>query len=507
VLIKNNHLNIDQSSEQLIFKRENLQVWIKEQYIQRTEYTFAGLIALFFITIISLLLTWSFKMKKEIQKRVDAEFALQHQAEHDSLTGLANRKLFLDRLTQSMRQAKRTKRKVAVLYMDLDNFKQINDSLGHNIGDVLLKEAAVRLKNSVRETDTVARVGGDEFIIILNNFTVIETILPVIDSLMLCLSKEFFIQEHTMYVTLSTGVSIYPDDGLDADTLIKNADTAMYKAKDNGRNNYQFYTLDMTDKILERVKLETQLKQSLQNNEMEVYYQLQIDARNHKIIGMEALVRWNHPKMGFISPNEFIPLSEEIGFIVDIDKWVMQTSLVQFRKWHADGLEHGVLSLNLSMLRLEKDDFIDDIKAILKDAQYIKDCFSFEITETQIMRNPEKSIQKLKELSELGIKFSVDDFGTGHSSLSYLKKLPISKLKIDRSFIMEIPGDEDDKEITKTIIAMAKNLNLNVIAEGVETQEQKNFLLENGCHEIQGYFYHKPSPSQEIEKILKDKNI
>lgn len=506
-LIKNNQLNKYEKSDRLLLKRENLQLWINEQYIQRTEYSFAFLIAGFFSLILLLILFWSFKMKKEIKRRVKAEIALKHQAQHDALTNLPNRYLFLDRLTQSMRQAKRFKKKIAVLYIDLDHFKEINDSLGHNVGDILLQEVALRLKKSVRETDTVARLGGDEFIIILNNFTIIETILPILKSIMSTLSKQFFIENQAMYITLSLGVAIYPDDSIDADTLIKNADAAMYNAKDSGRNKYQFYTLDMTDKAFQRLTLETQLRQSLEQNQMKVYYQLQMDARTNTITGMEALVRWEHPTKGLIPPDQFLALSEEIGFIVDIDRWVMKEAMEQFKRWHKAGLNPGVLSLNLSMLRLEKDGFIQEIKEILNDDDYIQDCFSFEITETQIMRNPEQSIRKLNELSALGISFSVDDFGTGHSSLSYLKKLPISKLKIDRSFVMDIPHDNDDKEITKTIIAMAKNLNLDVIAEGVETQEQCDFLLANKCNDIQGYFYNKPSPANEIEKKLYEKAV
>jgi EAL domain-containing protein (putative c-di-GMP-specific phosphodiesterase class I) len=259
----------------------------------------------------------------------------------------------------------------------------------------------------------------------------------------------------------------------------------------------------MTEKAFERVVFETQLRQSIEKNQLEVYYQLQMNAKENNIIGMEALVRWNHPDMGLVSPAKFIPLAEDTGFILQLDRWVMKEAIAQFYSWNKEGLNHGVLSLNLSMLVLEQDEFLQAIKDMIKDAKLDTSWLSFEVTETQIMKNPDKSIKKLNELSQLGIKLSIDDFGTGHSSLSYLKKLPIDKLKIDQSFIRDIPTDTDDIEITKTIISMAKNLNLHVIAEGVETQEQLNFLLENDCNEIQGYFYHKPSPASEIEKRLK----
>ncbi len=280
----------------------------------------------------------------------------------------------------------------------------------------------------------------------------------------------------------------------------------MYKAKNIGRNNYQFYTQDMTEKAFERMVLDTQLRQSLEKNELEVYYQIQVNAKDESIVGMEALVRWNHPKLGLVTPDKFIPIAESSGFIIELDEWVMSQATAQFKSWYKQGYSPGILSLNLSVLRLEKDNFIQGIQDMLNDKKIKPECLSFEITETQIMKNPESSIVKLNELSSLGIKLSIDDFGTGYSSLSYLKKLPINKLKIDRSFIKDIPSDLDDMEIAKTIISMTKNLNLDVIAEGVETQEQKDFLLENGCSKIQGYLYHKPSNANAVEAILKQKD-
>ena len=428
---------------------------------------------------------------------------LKFQAEHDSLTGLPNRVLFIDRIKQSINNAKRYHEKIAVLFIDLDHFKEVNDSLGHGIGDVLLEIVSQKLNSVIRQSDTVARLGGDEFAIIINHFNHIDVVTSVVQNIMHVLNKPLSIQEHEIYASLSIGISIYPNDGLDADTLIKNADAAMYKVKNSGRNNYQFYTADMTERAFERVVLETQLRQSIEKNQLQVYYQLQMNAKENTIIGMEALVRWNHPDMGLVSPAKFIPLAEDTGFILQLDTWVMKESIAQFHKWKKEGLNPGVLSLNLCILKLEQDGFIQEIKDMIKEEEVDTSWLSFEVTESQIMKNPDKSIKKLNELNQLGIKLSIDDFGTGHSSLSYLKKLPIDKLKIDQSFIRDIPHDIDDVEITKTIIAMAKNLKLRVIAEGVETQEQIDFLLENDCNEIQGYFFHKPSPASEVQLRLK----
>jgi len=441
----------------------------------------------------------------DITELLKTQDALKHQAEHDALTGLPNRILYIDRLEQAIKNATRTHESIAVVFIDLDHFKDVNDSLGHGVGDTLLKTVSQQLQDSIRKSDTVARLGGDEFTIILDKFTKIKTITTVMQNIINSFKEPLLIENQEIYVTLSIGISVYPQNGTDANTLIKNADAAMYKAKHNGRNNYQFYTQDMTLLAYDRIVLETQLRQSLDKNQMEVYYQIQIDSRDDTVIGMEALIRWNHPEKGFVTPDNFIPLAEEIGFITELDEWGTDQALRQFKKWKEMGLYPGVLSLNLSILRLEKDGFVQSIQDIFNNNLAKPGCFSFEITESQIMKNPQSAIDKLNQLSALGIKLSIDDFGTGYSSLAYLKRLPISKLKIDRSFIKDIPDDLDDIEITKTIISMAKNLNLLVIAEGAETIEQIEFLKAIGCYEIQGYFYHKPSPAIEVEQILKDK--
>ncbi|WP_415251077.1 putative bifunctional diguanylate cyclase/phosphodiesterase [Sulfurimonas sp.] len=458
------------------------------------------IISLIFIVIV--LLIWVHKLRKSLKKHFIIEHALQYEAGHDSLTGLVNGGLAIDRLRQYMENARRYKKRVAILYLGVDHFKKINKSFGFYVGDTVLQLLSKKLLNTVRKSDTVARLNDDEFIIILDNFDNSTYIQVVIDKLMQLSKETLLISYHKLDVTFSLGISVYPDENVDAVTLLNHASTAMHTVKSSGHNNYQFYSSELANKVFNREKLEQDLIQSIKNNELQVYYQLQIDARDDTIIGMEALVRWRHPEMGLILPNQFISRSEEIGYIIDIDKWVMKEAMTQFGKWRKAGLNPGILSLNLSILSLEKNNFIDEIQNTMQEADFDKEQFSFEIMVTQIMHHPKCTIAKLNELSALGIRFSVDDFGTDNASLAYLKRLPINKVKIDRSIIMTLTETEDNKEITKTIISMAKNLNLDVLAEGVETQEQCDFLLEHSCSEIQGYLYHKPSPANEVEKKL-----
>lgn len=431
-----------------------------------------------------------------------AQEKLKFQAEHDSLTGLPNRTLFLDRLNQSIKHAQRHKEKVAVLFMDLDHFKEVNDSLGHDVGDELLKRVSNLVQDVIRVNDTVARIGGDEFTVMIERFENEDIITDITQKIMHTLKAPHQFKEHSFYTSFSIGVAIYPDDGHNAEELLKNSDTAMYKAKSTGRNKYQFYTDDMTQKALQRVILEASLRQAILKDEFEVYYQPQVDGRDNKIIGMEALIRWNHPQNGLTSPVKFIPIAEDTGIIVDIDNWVMRNVMQQTSKWHSEGFSIGRLSINISIAFLNNKYFMSKVKNNLEKTGCKPEWLEFEVTESQIMQDTVQSIKLLKELSGMGIKISIDDFGTGYSSLSYLKELPIDKLKIDQSFIRDIMIDEDDKEIVRTIIAMAKNLHMSVIAEGVETEEQKNFLVENGCNEIQGYFYYKPIPVEKINKHI-----
>lgn len=427
---------------------------------------------------------------------------LEYQAYHDSLTSLPNRTLFKDRLQQAIVTSKRHNQKFALLFIDLDQFKKINDSLGHHVGDEVLIETAKRFQTILREEDTLCRLGGDEFTVILKNIKDEKDIAKVAQKLINSMKKPLLTKHHTLHISSSIGISIYPDDAATQNDLIKFADTAMYKAKEEGRNNFQFYASEMTKQAYEKVVLENSLRVAINEKQFEVYFQPQYDAQKDTIAGMEALVRWIHPHVGIIPPSDFIPLAEENGLIIDIDKIVMQQAMKQFSKWYKQSLNPGVLALNLSMRQLNENSFITDLLTTMEKYNFKASWLELEVTEGQVMSNPKQSIKKLSRLSGLGIEIAIDDFGTGYSSLSYLKKLPLHKLKIDQSFIRDIPKDEDDMAITKAIIALGKSLNLKLIAEGVETTEQKDFVTENGCDFIQGYYYSKPLPKEAMTKLL-----
>jgi len=450
----------------------------------------------------------------DISKQIGDEIRLQeqtqllnYQANHDSLTKLPNRSLFQDRLEQSIASSKRNKEKFALLFIDLDQFKKINDSLGHHIGDEVLIESAIRLSKAIRDEDTLARLGGDEFTIILKNISDPKSAAIVAQKITDLIKQPILIGTHHLYVSSSIGISIYPDDSSTKENLLKFADAAMYKAKEEGRDNYQFYSSEMTAFAFERVVMESSLRVAIKEKEFVVYFQPQYSTATDKIIGMEALVRWQHPQLGLVPPGKFIPVAEENGLIIQIDTIVMEKAMEQFVLWHKKGLNPGVLALNLSMKQLNEKDFLHKLIHTIDRLGFNPLWLELEVTEGQVMNNPELSIQKLHTITELGIEIAIDDFGTGYSSLSYLKKLPLDKLKIDQSFIKDIPKDEDDMAITKAIIALGKSLNLKLIAEGVETKEQKDFLVQNGCEQIQGYLYSRPIPAEEIEKLLKTNEI
>ena len=447
---------------------------------------------------------------KDITERKIAERSLLHQkdildyqAHHDILTELPNRLLFYDRLTQAIEKAKRNRNNLAILFIDLDRFKQINDSLGHSYGDEVLKIVADRLQGVIRKEDTLARLGGDEFTILLEELQNAKNASVLATKILRTLEEPIVVHGTSLYISSSIGISLFPKDDTNATNLLKYADVAMYKAKNEGRNNFQFYSSEMTDIALEYISLGAGMRQALRNEEFVVYYQAQTNALTDKMIGMEALVRWMHPENGLVSPDKFIPFAEESGLIVKLDRWVMRTAMMQWAEWYKKGFNPGVLALNLSMKQLQKEDFIDTLHKMLIETTCNPECLELEVTESQVMTNPEKAITILKQISSMGIQLAVDDFGTGYSSLSYLKRLPINKLKIDQSFIRDIPDDEDDVGIAKAVIALSKSLNLSVIAEGVETKEQKDFLVNNGCVNIQGYFYGKPMPKDEMELVLK----
>ncbi len=450
------------------------------------------------------------RISKDITKRIKAQEELKSktrqlafQAFHDDLTKLPNRSLFYDRLTQSIAQTKRNQKMFALLFIDLDNFKQINDTLGHNIGDKVLKTSAQRLKTCIREQDTLSRLGGDEFTIILQDIKHINMAAKIAKKIIKLIAEKIILNNTTLYTSCSIGISMAPNDTLDKDDLIKYADSAMYHAKSKGRNTYRFYSTDMTKSAVETIELENSMRTAVQDEQFLVYYQPQIDINKNKIIGSEALVRWQHPTLGFISPDRFIPLAEANGLITLIDNYVMKRAMSDYVSSYNSGLNPGKLSLNLSTKVLNSVDFITHLKQTLQQSGFDPTWLEFEVTETQLMENPDTAIEKLNLLNQMGIKISIDDFGTGHSSLSYLKRLPVKKLKIDKSFIDDIPGNEDDCTIIKAVVALANSLNLEVIAEGVETKEQNEFLRQHQCHLIQGYYYSRPIAINELRVFIK----
>lgn len=442
------------------------------------------------------------ELKKAQEKIQKQQSILHYQAYHDILTNLPNRALFLDRLNQAIKKAKRKSTKVAVLFVDLDNFKKINDSMGHKAGDKVLVKVSKIFQQNLRDSDTLARLAGDEFTILVDEFSHIRTISNIAQKLLQMATKPLYVDNQKIYVTYSIGISLYPDDGLNATTLLKNSDAAMHKAKDEGKNRYQYYKQELTEKAFEKLVIETSLRGAIQNGELEVYYQPQVNTLSEKIVGMEALVRWNHPTLGLVPPDRFIPIASESDLIIRLDEWVMKEAMKNFVRWLNDGLNPGYISLNLTIKQLEDENFMQFLKDALEQTKCPTNSIELEILESQIMKKADKSIKILNEIRKLGIRLSIDDFGTGYSSLAYLKKLPIEKIKIDKSFVKNIPYDNEDMAIVKAIVSIAKNLNLITIAEGVETKEQRDFMLQCGCDKIQGYYYSRPLPSNQMKKVL-----
>ncbi|MEO5702838.1 MAG: EAL domain-containing protein [Gammaproteobacteria bacterium] len=430
---------------------------------------------------------------------------LEYQANHDTLTGLSNRNLLHDRLSQAIVYAQRYQRLVVVAFIDLDNFKIINDSLGHNVGDQLLKMVAARLTESMRKGDTVARHGGDEFVLILNDQESMETITYVMRKILDIVSLLFLVEGREIYITCSIGFSIYPQDGKDAETLLKNADAAMYRAKENGRDNFQFFTAEMNTKVNERLMLEGTLRQALEHNEFFLNYQPLVDLRSGRIIGVEALIRWRHPQLGIVSPAQFIPLAEETGLIVAIGAWVLKNACTQNKAWQEAGFDPINVAVNLSARQFRQKDLVESIAQILHDTRLEACYLDLELTESMVMHNAEEVISTLQELKSMGVGLSIDDFGTGYSSLSYLKRLPVGRLKIDQSFVRDITEDPDDAVIAQAVISLAHSLNLKVIAEGVETAEQLDFLRAHHCDEMQGYYFSRPVSAELFAELLSNK--
>lgn len=469
---------------------------------------FIFIVALFYYFYIKKYRNFIENLNVELEEKIrEKTQSLEYLAHFDSLTSLPNRILFLDRLKQGIIHAKHHNENIYVLFLDLDRFKEVNDSFGHERGDDLLKSVSLRLRRCFDRDETIARLGGDEFAIIIGGLDanhIVELTQKIINTMQ---QEPININGNELYITFSIGISSYPVDGTTPEILLRNADTAMYKAKERGKNTYEFYNSNMTEQTFERLMLDSNIRRALEKQEFRAFFQPQIDAKNEKIIGVEALIRWYHPELGVISPMKFIPLAEEIGLIIDIDKWMMAETTKTLVYLKNSGLYDGKLSLNLSMKQLEDKNFIEEMFALLNKTKFDPKLLELEITESQIMKNPESAISILTEIKKMGVTISIDDFGTGYSSLSYLKRLPIDKLKIDRSFIKDVPHDEEDVAIVRSIIALAKSLKLELIAEGVESDEQKEFLLHEGCNNIQGYLYSEPLSIQNFEKYLKNREL
>jgi diguanylate cyclase (GGDEF)-like protein/PAS domain S-box-containing protein len=427
---------------------------------------------------------------------------MSYLAQHDSLTDLPNRILFSDRLTEAIAMAHRYRRKLAVLYVDVDRFKHINDSLGHDIGDRLLQSMAARLHACVRSSDTVSRQGGDEFVVLLSEVTHVQDAALIAEKMLLTLRTPHRIDLHDLHLTVSIGIANYPDDGTEAEVLMRNADFAMYHAKENGRNNYQFFQPEMNVRAVERQSLENGLRHAMERQEFVLHYQPKMNLQTRAIIGVEALIRWRHPQRGLVPPAQFIPVAEECGFIVPIGRWVLREACRQARAWYDAGLMPMRLAINISAVELRDRDFVAGVRSILTETGLEPHYVELELTETFLLQDSKSTATVLQALKDLGVGLALDDFGTGYSSLSYLKRFPIDTLKIDQSFVRNITTDADDASIVSAVISMGKSLHMQVVAEGVETQEQLAFLREQSCPYGQGYYFSRPLVAEEITQLL-----
>jgi len=444
------------------------------------------------------------KMLEEDNKK--QKKLLMHQVEHDILTGLPNRNLLQDRLIQAIKKASRDEKVLGIMFVDIDKFKSINDTLGHDAGDMLLKTISARMKESMRETDTVARLSGDEFIILLDGCKDVSDIFIAIKKLVLAFGEPFIFGNDSFKVTMSIGVSVYPHDGESAEKLLKNADVAMYKAKFEGRNRYKFFDQGMNLETNEHLEIEKNLYKALENNEFVLYYQPQVNLQTEQIVGFEALIRWNHPTRGFTLPLYFIHVAEESELIVEIGNWVIREAMRQMKAWYDKGLKPGKVAINFAGKQLDSLELNSFMINCFKESGCRPEWIEMEVVERFIMRDTNKSINLLKSFRELGIDISIDDFGTGHSSLAYLKQLPITKLKIDQSFVQNLEESREDRAIAKTIIELGRGLGLKVLAEGVETKEQQEFIYQSGCELMQGYLFSKPLSVEQAENLLKNQN-
>jgi diguanylate cyclase (GGDEF)-like protein/PAS domain S-box-containing protein len=446
-------------------------------------------------------------MLLDITERKVAEGRVQSLAYYDALTGLPNRILLHDRLSKALSTARRRKHKVALLFFDLDRFKIINDSLGHSVGDLLLQDVAERLKSCAREEDTVARLGGDEFLIVLTHVNDIPGAAVSAERFMDAMTSRFVIQGHSLSIGCSLGISIFPEHGADSETLIKHADAAMYSAKDGGRNNFQFFTADMNAQAVERLTLENGLRLALDKKELFLVYQPQMDIATGKISELEALLRWQHPELGLVPPDKFIRIAENSGLIVPIGEWVLRTACSQARKWQDEGLPAVSIAINVSAVQFRQQGFCELIRRVLRETGLAPHYLELELTESLLLGNADVTLSVLQELKAMGLTLAIDDFGTGYSSFSYLKRFPVSKLKIDRSFVRDVAVNPDDAAIITAIISMAKSLNLKVIAEGVEDEAQMSFLRAHRCDEIQGYYFSIPLAVDKVAEKLRGEAV
>lgn len=438
----------------------------------------------------------------DVTDRVNYETQLQHLASHDELTGLANRHLLADRLGQAITYACRSHRLVAVMLLDLDRFKVVNDSLGHGTGDSLLKVVADRLSACARPGDTVARLGGDEFVVVMADVAQENDVAHLVRKVLDVLAQDIRVMGHDVVATASLGIALYPRDGEEAETLLKHADVAMYRAKEMGRNSFQFYTPEMNARTLQRLELEGLLRRALERNELVLLYQPKVELEHGRVVGAEALIRWRHPRLGMVSPAEFIPLAEETGLIVPIGDWVIQEACKQLRKWQDEGMAAIGVAVNLSARQFGQEDLPKVVAQALRLSGVDARCLELELTESAVMKEPQRAVTTLIELKRIGVRLSLDDFGTGYSSLNYLKRFPIDALKIDQSFVRDIPADPDDAAIAVAVISLAHGLRLGVVAEGVETEEQLAFLRRHGCDEMQGYYFSRPLPADQFAMLM-----
>lgn len=439
----------------------------------------------------------------DISRIKQTERRLQYLAHHDPLTGLANRVLFRERLDRAIKNAEPNRDSVALLFIDLDGFKTINDTLGHPVGDEMLAKVAQRLVGSVRGKDTVARMGGDEFTLVLAEFSGLRSIDFISRKIIKKLAEPYQVANRTVYITASIGIALYPNDGTDADRLLQNADTAMYHAKAQGKNGFAYFSQELNQKASERFELETALREALLRDEFVLYYQPQVDLRARRVVGCEALIRWNHPQKGMLSPIRFIELAEETGLIKPMGEWVMRAACEQAGLWRAQGLPPLRVAVNVSGGQVTGDEIIEDVRHILSDTRMEASLLDIEITESTLMKDADTAIEILRDLKGLGVGLSIDDFGTGYSSLSQLKRFPVDKLKIDKSFVEHLETDQDDAAIVRAIIAIGHNLKLRVMAEGVENNRQLALIRESGCDEVQGYYFSRPVPAVDFARFVR----